>query len=183
MLLLPWKSSIWFYACIWHHLSCYPNICLALSIITIDTRCRWIIWTTPYCCIYMELAPCKIWIWSLFVFCASPEELWVNRCLSHTVIKPWLLPCFALSLINLQDNSKGQANILEGDIVDHTKWFKYDRDKLWLVYTQIVPVIFEPSCSKNTYLCKPVINSEQLERDRSLWIYKYKSVVSGNKQR
>jgi hypothetical protein len=28
----------------------------------------------------------------------------------------------------------------------HTTWFKYDRDKLWLVYTQIVPVIFEPPC-------------------------------------
>jgi hypothetical protein len=27
-----------------------------------------------------------------------------------------------------------------------TRWFKYDRDKLSLVYTQIVPVIFEPSC-------------------------------------
>ena len=25
-----------------------------------------------------------------------------------------------------------------------TRWFKYDRDKLWLVYTQSVPVIFEP---------------------------------------
>jgi hypothetical protein len=29
---------------------------------------------------------------------------------------------------------------------DNTRWFKYDRDKLWLVYTQIVPVIFEPPC-------------------------------------
>jgi hypothetical protein len=29
-----------------------------------------------------------------------------------------------------------------------TRWFKYDRDKLWLVYTQIVPVIFEPPCIK-----------------------------------
>jgi hypothetical protein len=28
----------------------------------------------------------------------------------------------------------------------HTRWFKYDRDKLWLVYTQIVPIIFEPPC-------------------------------------
>jgi hypothetical protein len=27
-----------------------------------------------------------------------------------------------------------------------TRWFKYDQDKLWLVYTQIVPVIFEPPC-------------------------------------
>jgi hypothetical protein len=26
----------------------------------------------------------------------------------------------------------------------YTMWFRYDRDKLWLVYTQIVPVIFEP---------------------------------------
>jgi hypothetical protein len=31
----------------------------------------------------------------------------------------------------------------------HTRWFKYDRDKLWLVYTQIVPVIFEPPCINN----------------------------------
>jgi hypothetical protein len=28
----------------------------------------------------------------------------------------------------------------------YTRWFKYDRDKLWLVCTQIVPVIFEPPC-------------------------------------
>ena len=28
----------------------------------------------------------------------------------------------------------------------NTRWFKYDRDKLWLVYTQSVPVIFEPPC-------------------------------------
>jgi hypothetical protein len=27
-----------------------------------------------------------------------------------------------------------------------TRWFKYDRYKLWLVYTQSVPVIFEPPC-------------------------------------
>ena len=31
----------------------------------------------------------------------------------------------------------------------YTRWFKYDRDKLWLVYTQIVPVIFEPPCIIN----------------------------------
>jgi hypothetical protein len=28
----------------------------------------------------------------------------------------------------------------------YIRWFKYDCDKLWLVYTQIVPVIFEPPC-------------------------------------
>jgi hypothetical protein len=30
-----------------------------------------------------------------------------------------------------------------------TKWFKYDRDKLWLVYTKSVPVIFGPPCIKH----------------------------------
>jgi hypothetical protein len=30
--------------------------------------------------------------------------------------------------------------------LENTRWFKYDRDKLWLVYTHIVPVIFEPPC-------------------------------------
>jgi len=28
----------------------------------------------------------------------------------------------------------------------YTRWFKYDRDCNRLVYTQIVPVIFEPPC-------------------------------------
>ena len=32
--------------------------------------------------------------------------------------------------------------------VNNTRWFKYDRDKLWLVYTKIVPVIFEPPCRR-----------------------------------
>ena len=34
----------------------------------------------------------------------------------------------------------------ESLVHEYTRWFKYDRDKLWLVYTQIVPVIFEPPC-------------------------------------
>jgi hypothetical protein len=36
--------------------------------------------------------------------------------------------------------------------LNHTRWFKYDRDKLWLVYTQIVPVIFEPPFTSSTLL-------------------------------
>ena len=32
-----------------------------------------------------------------------------------------------------------------------TRWFKYGRDKLSLVYTQIVPVIFEPPCTSQKY--------------------------------
>ena len=30
--------------------------------------------------------------------------------------------------------------------VDGTRWFKYDQDCNQLVYTQTVPVIFEPPC-------------------------------------
>jgi hypothetical protein len=41
--------------------------------------------------------------------------------------------------------SKGQEN-LQMFTARTTRWFKYDRDKLWLVYAQSVPVIFEPPC-------------------------------------
>ena len=39
-------------------------------------------------------------------------------------------------------------DVIGASCVPHdTRWFKYDRDKLSLVYTQIVPVIFEPPCN------------------------------------
>ena len=52
----------------------------------------------------------------------------------------------------------------------YTRWFKYDRDKLWLVYTQIVPVIFEPPCIiryyirvyKRMYLHTPAVEAAAL---------------------
>ena len=31
--------------------------------------------------------------------------------------------------------------------VFNARWFKYDRDKLWLVYTQSIQVLFEPLCN------------------------------------
>ena len=37
--------------------------------------------------------------------------------------------------------------LINNEDLDFTRWFKYDRDKLWLVYTQSVPVIFEPPCT------------------------------------
>ena len=36
-------------------------------------------------------------------------------------------------------------------ILLYTRCFKYDRDKLWLVYTQSVPIIFEPPCIWNMH--------------------------------
>jgi hypothetical protein len=40
-----------------------------------------------------------------------------------------------------------QGVLFHEERLTNTRWFKYDRDKLWLVYTQIVPVIFEPPCT------------------------------------
>jgi hypothetical protein len=51
-----------------------------------------------------------------------------------------LAPVFGLLLMTMV-----KAACLIEDVPD-TRWFKYDRDKLWLVYTQSVPVIFEPPC-------------------------------------
>ena len=45
------------------------------------------------------------------------------------------------------------------------RWFKYDRDKLWLVYTQSFPVIFEPPCIYvlifSRYLMPPFFKVEE----------------------
>jgi hypothetical protein len=42
----------------------------------------------------------------------------------------------------------------------NTRWFKYDWDKLWLVYTQSVPVIFEPPCKLPDYIANVVGNEK-----------------------
>ena len=42
-----------------------------------------------------------------------------------------------------------------------TRWFIYDRDKLWLVYTQIVPVIFKPPCR---------LQRDQLSKDKVIFV-------------
>ena len=63
----------------------------------------------------------------------------------------------------------------------HTRWFKYDRDKLWLVYTQSVPVIFEPPCTIENpspgFCPKPFPVTARL---LSLWITKLSSLLVCN---
>jgi hypothetical protein len=51
----------------------------------------------------------------------------------------------------------------------NTRWFKYDWDKLWLVYTQTVPVIFEPPCiflsfnaMNSVHFCSITLRSNQM---------------------
>jgi hypothetical protein len=60
------------------------------------------------------------------------------RCLKHTPI---------LKLLRTTGKKWTLRNQVTLRTSLYTRWFKYDRDKLWLVYTQIVPVIFEPPCT------------------------------------
>ena len=53
-------------------------------------------------------------------------------------------PPFLLSVFNIHCKMFQLTWNKTGNVC--TRWFKYDRDKLWLVYTQSVPVIFEPPC-------------------------------------
>jgi hypothetical protein len=53
-----------------------------------------------------------------------------------------------------------------------TRWFKYDRDKLWLVYTQSVRVIFEPPCSTGFGKCYGHVVRQTTE-----WINKLKYCI------
>jgi hypothetical protein len=46
-------------------------------------------------------------------------------------------------------------------LIPFTRWFKYDRDKLWLIYTQIVLVIFEPPCTSIHLPRHPVLEHPQ----------------------
>jgi hypothetical protein len=48
----------------------------------------------------------------------------------------------------------------------YKRWFKYDQDKLWLVYIQIVPVIFQPPC----------IYKWTLQDNIVLWISSFHSI-------
>jgi hypothetical protein len=54
-------------------------------------------------------------------------------------------------------------------IAAFTRWFRYDRDKLWLVYTQSVPVIFEPPCIINSVLFTEYIVKFLLINSARIW--------------
>ena len=68
--------------------------------------------------------------------------------------------------------------------ISFTRWFKYDRDKLWLVYTQSVPVIFEPPCTfylketvgngmERSYMAQGTNERRALKHDYKRWDPKY----------
>jgi hypothetical protein len=67
-----------------------------------------------------------------------------------------------------------------------TRWFKYDRDKLWLVYTQIVPVIFKPPCILTLWHSTATLvwrsGRGVFQRNVSVFAY-YKGVSPTNDQR
>jgi hypothetical protein len=45
---------------------------------------------------------------------------------------------------SINKQHKKEPHVVRGS---RKRWFKYDRDKLLLLYTQIIPVIFEPPCT------------------------------------
>jgi hypothetical protein len=64
--------------------------------------------------------------------------------------------CEQYSAQQLSSSLCSLMNQLQKYVYEHkwnTRWFKYDRDKLWLVYTQIVPVIFEPPWTSCVLTC------------------------------
>jgi hypothetical protein len=71
---------------------------------------------------------------------------------AHSFIVPWVFN-FTVARFKIGSWEPSRIDSLDPPsraislVLGHTRWFKYDRDKLWLVYTQIVPVIFEPPCS------------------------------------
>ena len=75
------------------------------------------------------------WVVLQWLSCTSVPELYVSawivlQCLSCTSVPELYFSAWVVR-----------------QCLNCTRWFKYDRDKLWLVYTQIVPVIFEPPCT------------------------------------
>jgi hypothetical protein len=49
------------------------------------------------------------------------------------------------------------------------KVVQYDRDKLWLVYTQIVPVIYEPPCTVNYQDLQQACDTIQHQSNYVFW--------------
>jgi LSD1 subclass zinc finger protein len=54
-------------------------------------------------------------------------------------------------------------------LFSYTRWLKYDRDKLWLVYTQSVPVIFEPPCIFRMQNKPPVCLQNLILKSKIWW--------------
>jgi hypothetical protein len=60
------------------------------------------------------------------------------------ILKPVFFCLDLPAIARFLQSSRSKGKLIK--CVEYTRWFKYDRDKPWLVYTQIVPVIFEPPC-------------------------------------
>jgi hypothetical protein len=88
--------------------------------------------------------------------------------------------CTLLSLKNVSNSWHAYSVKLRlpGVTVIYTRWFKYDWDKLWLVYTQSVPVIFESPCTNKSTKVLSVAGSGKcqhfpLKLDRYSPLYNY----------
>jgi hypothetical protein len=79
------------------------------------------------------------------------DKLYFQRSSAHTFDTLYCVKSATLHVSAFPRPSSGVPfynieNISLHNVARTTRWFKYDPDKLWLVYTQSVPVIFEPPC-------------------------------------
>jgi hypothetical protein len=85
--------------------------------------------------------------------------------------------CVSEMILSREVKTAGkQADLMDAQISLNTRWFKYDRDKLWLVYTQIVPVIFESPCNSTRpvycyhFIQRPKNNSVFPKQCQVIWV-------------
>jgi hypothetical protein len=128
------------------------------------------------CTLALDLSATGIGKWIICVnregtvkFCRGNFNGFLLLCCETSILQ-WLTFCVNVAIATLR--GRIFLNLSEILLVKPhhdgrkcTRWFKYDRDKLWLVYTQIVPVIFEPPCK-----CLNRIWCRDAESDvRSFW--------------
>jgi hypothetical protein len=117
----------------------------------IEKKCAWGCGSDPHASKYRSVtAHFEKWNKFLVVYkLGNFLIIWANMKFSTTAIylfgwlEDWLAECYVNWLNNWLIELFAFIYFF---IFLCTRWFKYDRDKLWLVYTQSVTVIFGPPC-------------------------------------
>jgi hypothetical protein len=82
----------------------------------------------------------------IIAYCFSTVKRVTRKSLSITLYVHWL-SCSEIQTKHTITFCRRNAQFEMLQDRQCTRWFKYDRDKLWLVYTQLVPVISGPPCT------------------------------------
>jgi hypothetical protein len=116
----------------------------------IQSSSSWIyVWNVTGFCAWDSSESVLEWALKLLIFCKICN-ICENPLLCDTLLRKTSIGAVRIQFF-WQCKLIGNAVQKCGWFIN-TRWFKYDREKLWLVYTQIVPVIFEPPCTSVNYL-------------------------------